>query len=118
MDNKRQTGRTTRMLEHAKALAKAGRAVYIIAANEQQRRWLEDRIGQGPMGIKVETWETLRNFDWQTMSLLGAHPNCAVVVDHFAIESRFRRMLEELVRYDVPSGVGDGSAVPLAPKRK
>lgn len=102
MDKKKQTGRTTRMLEHAKSLAKAGRAVYVIAATEHQRQWLEERLGSDSMGIKIETAWSLRNFDWGTMTLLGAHPNCAVVVDHFAIESRFRRMLEELVRYDLP----------------
>lgn len=34
------------------------------------------------------------------MTVLAMHPNCVVLVDHFAIEMRFQAMLEMLHRYD------------------
>lgn len=109
MDANRQTGRTTRMLEHAKQLAAQGKAVYVIAANKQHADQLAVALGGERMGvdigdgIKVETPESCSNFDWHTMSLRGAHPNCVVLVDHFAIERRFSRILEALHAYDLPA---------------
>lgn len=96
----RRCGRTTRMIAAAKEAAKAGRAVYILAANETERCRLEQLIGEDSPGIKVETAASLRNVEWESMTLRGAHPNCLLMSDHYAIESRFRKMLEELHRYD------------------
>lgn len=98
--DQRQTGRTTRMLEHARELSKQRRAVYIVAANEQHADMLRRELGDEPHGIEVETEESIGNLDWQTMTMRGAHPNCVLLVDHYAIESRFGRMLEMLTRYD------------------
>lgn len=95
----RQSGRTTRMLEDARRLSREGRAVYVIAANGQHAATLRGELND--KSISVETVHTLGNFDWVTMSLRGAHPNCCVLVDHYAIESRFSLMLEMLKRYDV-----------------
>lgn len=96
----RQCGRTTRMIAAAKEAAKAGRAVYIIAANENERCRLEQLIGDDSLGIKVETAGSLGNVQWESMTLRGAHPNCLLMADHYTIESRFRKMLEELDRYN------------------
>lgn len=101
-------GRTTRMLTEARELALSGKAVYVLGANEQDRFHLLDSFSKmfGPMeanklGIKFESY--LENFCWDTFILRGAHPNCVVLVDHFAIESRFRKALEMLHRYDSDS---------------
>lgn len=96
-----KTGRTTRMIAHARELAKQQKAVYIVAANEQHADTMRKQLGYEPHGIKVETEGSLNNLDWKTMTLRGAHPNCAILVDHYTIESRFGRMLEMLARYDV-----------------
>ncbi len=99
----RGMGRTTRLLEHAKKLAREGRAVYVIADNTRDMRRLEILCGEPSLGIKFETPRSLGNFDWEQMRLLGAHPNCVVLVDHHAIEDRFARVLEMLHSCDEPS---------------
>jgi hypothetical protein len=50
--------------------------------------------------VKIETAESLGNFDWQKMQLLNAHQNCVVLVDHYAIEKKYSAMLEMLHRFD------------------
>lgn len=102
MKNLRATGRTTRMLEDAINQAKNGRAVYVIAANTNQMRSLEILGGKEAreLGVKFETVGTLGNFDWHTMRIAGAHKNCLVIVDHYAIEHEFASILEMLHRYD------------------
>jgi hypothetical protein len=97
------TGRTTRMLEDAVHKARLGRAVYVIAATTKHARMLQDMGGKmaKELGIKFETAETLTNFDWRTMRLSGAHKNCVVLVDHYAIEAEFSAMLDMLHRYDI-----------------
>ena len=98
-DANRRTGRTTRMMEEAKARARAGRGGYVILGHAAHKRHLEDEESIH-LGIKFETPTSMSNFDWPTMRLKGAHPNCLVLVDHYAIESYFSRMLAVLHRYD------------------
>ena len=100
MMRQRRTGRTTRMLEHARKLSGQGRSVYVVAANQHEADRLKKLIGDGDHGIKVETSWSLGNFDWDTLTLLGAHPNCVVLVDHYAIESRFSAAIQALHAYD------------------
>ncbi len=89
------------MLEHARELSKQRRAVYIVAANEQHADLLRQKLGDEPHGIKVETENSIGTLDWQTLTLRNAHRNCVVLVDHYAIESRFAPLLEMVTRYDV-----------------
>lgn len=98
----RQTGRTTRMLEHAKKLSSEGRAVYVVADNQREVQRLTIELGEGKHGIKVETPESLGNLDWKTMTLRGAHPNCVVLCDHHTIEDRFGAIVRMLHAYDAP----------------
>ena len=105
---KRQTGRTSRMIAHAFELAEQGRAVYIIAADAEHAKDLKERVDAYDRGvtrgIKVETPESVRStFDWQTLTLVGANPNCTVLVDHYTIESYFEYVLQMWTRYDLPS---------------
>jgi hypothetical protein len=96
------------MLSEAFKLAKEGKAVYVLAANSQhmyQMERLADRLfGSGEasaLGMKFETPASLTTFDFRTMQLKGAHPNCRVLIDHWAIESEYARMLSELHRFDI-----------------
>lgn len=103
MFGKRGTGRTTRMLADAKRLAAEGRAVYVIAANESHRLALARMADCHPRDHwpKFETPESLGSgFDWSTLWSRGAHPNCVFLVDHYAIETRFFRLLQMFHQYD------------------
>jgi hypothetical protein len=95
----RGTGRTTRMLAEAKELAKSGRAVYVIAATQAHARQLGEMMGADMhnLGIKIEV---PRDFCWDQMRLLGAHPNCVVLVDHYTIEMKYASILRMLHKYD------------------
>ena len=110
MNSQVKTGRTTRMLIDTLRLCNGGRAVYVVAANERERRRLNEQVDtlgrasyqkDGKAFIKVETPESLGNLNWWAVSLPGAHPNCVVLVDHWTIESHFSQMLEMLTRYDL-----------------
>jgi hypothetical protein len=98
----RQTGRTTRMLDEAKKLAKDGRAVYVVADSKQQAYYIRKMAGEDgeKLGIKFESIGGLSNFDWDTMRTRGSHPNCVFLLDHFVIEARFSPIIEALHRYD------------------
>lgn len=61
---------------------------------------MEIECGGPNLGIKFETPHSPGNFDWERMRLIGAHPNCVVLVDHHAIEDRFSRVLAMLHAYD------------------
>lgn len=101
-----RVGRTTRLLEDAIRLAKEGRAVYIVAANNDHILTLLDmfddlsELSAQELGVKFETASSLSTFDLFEMRLKNAHSNCVVLVDHFAIETRFQKVLEMLHRYD------------------
>lgn len=98
-----RTGRTTRMLGEAKRLARAGRAVYVIAASHVHAKQLESTLSTDDLelGIKFETAESPGNFQWEPYPhLRGAHPNCVVLVDHYAIECKFAWILRELHFWD------------------
>jgi hypothetical protein len=105
LDAKRQTGRTYRLCKKALELASAGRAVYIIAYNNAHRVTIVDELwkqskGAAPNGIKVEVQDRFDEFNWRTMTLPRAHPNCVVLVDHHTIEEKFMRVLEALHQFD------------------
>jgi hypothetical protein len=91
------------MLEDAMEQARSGRAVYVVAATQAHSHTLEKAGGKEAhdLGIKFETAHSMGDFDWRTMSLAGAHKNCIVLADHYAIETEFSAMLEMLHRYDL-----------------
>jgi hypothetical protein len=98
-DPKRQTGRTTRMLQEACRLRDEGRTVYVLMATERQARLYDRRPAY--VGLRFETWNTLRgSIDEERMVLRNAHPNCVLLVDHYAIEDRYRAALVWLTKFD------------------
>lgn len=102
----RQTGRSTRLLEKAMYEAMCGRAVYVVALTDAHAKDLRYRFGvlwekhQGgrPHGVKFETPGRLGNFDWRTMSLPLAHPNCVLLLDHTVVERRIAHINEDIQR--------------------
>lgn len=100
---KRATGRTTRMLQEASRLIDEGRAVYVIMDSKAAI----DRVREFDDRIAFETPASSVTFDWEMMRLRGAHPNCVVLVDHYAIEQRYARLLEMLTRFDECEPVGE-----------
>jgi len=104
-----RSGRTSRMLVEAVNAHKFGRAVYVVAASHRHaheiRRMLTSMVGQDEARrIKVETADGV-GFDWETMRVEMAHPNCQFFVDHYAIERRWYEMLLALHAWDVEARV-------------
>lgn len=109
--NRRQTGRTTRMLEQALDHAwRRNEQVLVVMATETQvryaRRILDRLIREGHYALRsrVITISTIsraeqEGFDW---TLLQSGIFRRVFVDHHAIEMRFARVLRELHAYDLP----------------
>ena len=68
--DKRQSGRTTRMLDHAVQLAKSGRAVYVIAANKREAERLQQLLPDD-LGIKVEFVTILGDYADGSVRIIG-----------------------------------------------
>jgi hypothetical protein len=101
---KRNTGRTSRMLESARLVAQEGRGVYVIAAHQRHADELRHMLGSDAGRIKVETAHGIgHRLDWTTMTLRGHLRDCVVLVDHYTIESLFGAILSEWVRYEQDS---------------
>lgn len=103
-NERKGTGRTTRMLEEALRLSSEGRAVYVVADNRAHAKTIEAQLAAlSPPehhGIKVEDGNRFPELDWVTMTMPRAHPNCAVLVDHYAVERRIVLMLQMMHRFD------------------
>lgn len=105
MKTNERSGRTSRLIEHAKELASKGRAVYVVAHNADHAELLRQKMGtvslgfKNGSGIRVEPCDSV-NFEWSTLSIIGAHPKCAFLVDHYTIEQRFAHVLEMLNQYN------------------
>lgn len=103
--SKIQTGRTTRMMQHAIEQAESGRAVYVVFSTMEEislikrdQRW-RDKVGL----LKLETPDSMR-LDWGVLRGPGMHINCVVLVDHHVIERKFGLMLEMLNKFDKNEG--------------
>lgn len=96
----RRTGRTTRMLEKAKSLAQTGTEVYVVCDNIRDQHRLEIECGEPNLGIKFVTPEALGSFDWKTLRPFIAHHRKVFLVDHHAIEDRFKTLLEMFHAFD------------------
>lgn len=96
-DPKARTGRTSRMLAEARRLRDAGRAVYVVFHSRQGWQMYDTPEN---VGLRFETLDSLRTLDLRTGRLVGAHPNCVVLIDHYAIEERYAWALREMDRFD------------------
>lgn len=117
MNAKRRTGRTNRMLERAIVLACEGRAVYVVAADGRHVITLETMLDalNPPRGhgIQIENAQLFPDLNWEQVRLSPrAHPRCIVLIDHWAIESRFIKLLQEATRYDDDTNPNDAPRDP------
>ena len=107
----RGSGRTTRMIEEALQKHDEGRAVYILMHDMCMKRELERLAMQicrmrGKVlssSIKFETVESLggiHHIDWKNRKVLGAHPNCALIIDHHVWATHFGFAIEGYHEYD------------------
>jgi hypothetical protein len=96
-----QTGRTTRQIQQAIALAKDGRIVYFLVASSDHVRHMRKRIAgmwQGSTlaqhNLKVERLD-LADFSWEYMRPISAVRSSAAItwiVDHEVVEQQYRNM--------------------------
>ena len=100
-NSKQQTGRTTRMLAHARSLRDQGRAVYVLVHSKQYGDMLA--LAQENKGLRFETFDSLgpSGLDERRMTLRAAHPNCVLLVDHHAVEARYAAALRRMCEYDI-----------------
>lgn len=108
-----QSGRTTRMLEEAIRLIADHKDVLIVAHDSRQITNLKQRLDQigANAGLSFTPSESCRVdfikaasplFDWKRLQVIEKTRGITVLVDHFAIEATFARLLEMLHRYDPP----------------
>lgn len=100
---KRQSGRTQRMINEAMSKADAGKHVTIVAANFQEEKRIAGIIkqfaqrhgrGHGVMVVAADS----PHIDWERMKVRSCES--LLLVDHYAIETKFRKVLEMLRRWD------------------
>ena len=93
-------GKTTAMLRKALDLARVGRAVYIVCIDMKHASALREQNPElDSLGVKFECADSLRNFEWETGRLKGAHPNCIVLVDHAAAEAKIAEVTAPYRKY-------------------
>lgn len=102
------------MLADAAQRAADGAYVFIIGADEHHTQTLRDQflqthggdpVGGGKVyyksnGGSVQFSAPADRFNWDLLGFPGAHQSCVMLVDHYAIERRFSKVLEMLHRYD------------------
>lgn len=120
---KRTSGRTTRMIEHAIRLAKTGWKVYVVLAHRplctMWEREVAIRTGDDSLNIQFETEDTIGDdIDWSRMRLKEFHPNNVLLIDHAVIESKFRNVFRVWQQYDNPRGQGYERLVDGIPARE
>ena len=117
---RQRSGRTYRLLNEADRQAATGVYVFVVAASMEHRdllirRFLELHAVQGKQadqntrlchdkvyhrGGQILFCVPVQQLEWETLRMLNAHRSCVVLVDHWAIETRFAPMLEMLHRFD------------------
>jgi hypothetical protein len=118
-DPLRQTGRTTRMLQHARQEALSGTRVIILAANIRHEDTLcqhldalgpWDRVtargrslGTGSIEVKIVPHDV----DWARLEALshqGRGADVKVYLDHLTIQVSLSQAIEEFHRWDAEGG--------------
>lgn len=101
MQKLRGSGRTSRMVEHARKLAADGKRVVIVADNLGHSYQIRiDHQLMTSEHIQVKAFSQLRDFDWEHMTRRGDAQDVVYLVDHHAIEDRFATVIEMLHRFD------------------
>ncbi|WP_151765773.1 hypothetical protein [Acinetobacter colistiniresistens] len=122
-ENKRQTGRTARMLVDAINAAMEGRAVYVLCPREAilytkdiAAKICKAHKIQMPETIKFESLQSIgeHNINWKDKKLMRAHPNCKLFIDHHIYTQLFGHILDGYHEYD---GEGPRNFMDLQLKR-
>lgn len=110
----RRSGRTYRMIEDAiKCCINDKRKVYILCDepsleyNKSMAYQICRRNGiKLPESIKFETISSLgsRNIDWHNTTLMGAHSNCKLFIDHHVYAKQFGFAIDGFFKYDFVEG--------------
>jgi hypothetical protein len=99
---KRQTGRTTRMFEAAKAAAQSGKPVTVLMKDQARvndwctRGW--EVPGLEIIGLKAKE----DRIDWQNLKMKDHRANNQLFIDHDVFYSQFKDILREFTKYDAP----------------
>lgn len=105
-DPKRATGRSTRMLMEAVALAKEGRRVTVVVPGAQtyHAHMLLEEAGVATL-VKVERPTFLARIDFmeRDMRVRGEDGSHVLLIDHYVLEERYHALLAMLTRYDSPT---------------
>jgi hypothetical protein len=115
----RRTGRTTRLLREAVRLASEGKAVFVVSVGNRLLNMFRympeahqtfqshpvDRNQYGHVWTKgslVFLSSGSSVIDWESLTIPGMRGmrNGVLLVDHYAIEEKFKKHLEMLHRYD------------------
>lgn len=96
----RGTGRTTRMLQHARELANRCQKVCVLCENYRSLEKMHRAFGEPHPNVSFHTEQTCGNFSWSELRFRGMNPDTVVLIDHALIESRFGRILNQLHAYD------------------
>lgn len=103
MEYKRQTGRTTRMIQEAIAVASQGKTVVVLMKDEHQAK-LWRSVAGGVQGIEIICMRLrMPEFDWKTLTFTaGPHIKKKLLIDHDVFEAYQRDMLKAWTQYDLP----------------
>jgi len=108
------------MLKHAIQQCIDGRYVFCVMANdmEMQRAYREtaeyvtvafpiarlEHTGCGKLYFDNGQIQFCTagdpQFNWDLMKMTGAHPSCVILVDHYAVEYRFKKQIAAMHRWD------------------
>lgn len=95
------------MIRTAKSLCDMGKRVLIIADSREQAQNLILQLADHSDRIDVKTPSSI-GFDFETWEIRGSWRYDEILVDHFAIERRFRTMLEMLHMFDAEKFLQEG----------
>ena len=101
IDNRRGTGRTTRMVKQALADVRAGYRTYVVMHNDDAVNWAKSYFREAErQGVQFETVRTMGGFDHITCTFLRAHEACRIHIDHHTIFTLYGNALEHFHRWD------------------
>lgn len=106
LSNPRQTGRTTRMVEHAKKLAVGDQIVIIVTWGMHDRARIQDMVVGHP-NIRVKSYKATAGFiDWARMQFKEDSPLAAagyqLLVDHQVLHDLIANQYKMMTQFDAP----------------
>ena len=98
IDALRATGRTTRLIEEAKRLQEQGKPVVVVVATAHQVNEIKIKTGDTIPVLHTQSAE----WDWNEMRQYGRSLETEYLIDHYAIEKKYAKVLQALHRFDPP----------------